>query len=338
MMILTPALVLIIGIFMIIKGVMTLGEYVAFTTFMTYMLGPLKFFFTSNITFQDFKVALERVSQAFAWPLSHEYLYQGKKSGFFELKKGDIEIESVNFSYDEPTQKEKEKGSFVLKDITLHIKQGERIALMGKSGSGKTTLLKLIMGLFLPVMGSIRIGGQPYTRIDILRLRKHIAYIEQEPVLFKGSIAKNIVLNTQGHHDNKNKIEKAARFANAHDFIMQMEKGYNTALDRLGSNLSVGQKQRIALSRFFYKGADILILDEPTSAVDIQSTELIKESLKKVPPQKTIIMVTHDPLIARFSDRVVILDDGEIKGDYSFDEIKETDDFSIFKSMESGGQ
>ena len=103
--------------------------------------------------------------------------------------------------------------------------------------------------------------------------------------------------------------------ANAHDFIIDMEKGYSTDIKRLGSNLSVGQKQRIALSRFFYKGAGILILDEPTSAVDKQSVVLIRETLRNIPTGKTVIMVTHDPLIAEFAERIIVVDDGEIVED-----------------------
>lgn len=304
MMILTPTLVLIFGIPMILNNKMTLGEYVAFTTFMTYMLGPVKFFFSSNITFQDFRVALQRVSDAFAWPLAYEYVPGNRETVGKTINKKDIEFDRVSFSYD--------KKKNVLRNISLTIKEGERVALMGRSGCGKTTLLKLILGLYMPDEGEIRIDGKPFTEIDIIRLRKQIAFVEQEPVLFKGTIEENIILNSDRGHRQNLPVAEAAKLANAHDFIMETEKGYKTDIKRLGNNLSVGQKQRIALSRFFYKGAGILILDEPTSAIDQQSGVLIREALKNIPSGKTIIMVTHDPLIAEFADRIVIVENGEI--------------------------
>jgi ABC-type bacteriocin/lantibiotic exporter with double-glycine peptidase domain len=304
MMILTPALVLIFGIPMLLDNTMTLGEYVAFTTFMTYMLGPVKFFFSSNVTFQDFRVALDRVSDAFEWPAAYEYLPADKRDRIKEIDKIDIECEDVCFSYDGKKQ--------ILENISLSINQGERVAVMGRSGSGKTTLLKLIMGLYLPDSGKISIEGKSYTEIDLRRLRKKIAFVEQEPVLFKGTIEENIVLN--GNKDI-NRTAQAAQMAHAHDFIRAMEKGYRTDIKRLGNNLSVGQKQRIALGRFFYKGAAVLILDEPTSAIDKQSAVLIRETLRNIPTGKTVIMVTHDPLIAEFADRVIVIDEGKVVED-----------------------
>jgi ABC-type bacteriocin/lantibiotic exporter with double-glycine peptidase domain len=119
----------------------------------------------------------------------------------------------------------------------------------------------------------------------------------------------NILLNDS---NEQNSVEEAARSACADEFITSMEKGYKTDVSRLGNNLSVGQKQRIALSRFFYKGADLLILDEPTSAIDNQSAISIREAIKNVPTGKTIIVVTHNPLIAKFAERVIIIDNGEI--------------------------
>jgi len=261
MMILTPSLVLIIGIPMIIDKTMTLGEYVAFTTFMTYMLGPVKFFFSSNITFQDFQVAIKRVSDAFAWPTAFEYAESDRSIKEKYFKEFDIQFEDVSFSYG---------NRDALNNISFSIKEGERVAIMGKSGSGKTTLLKLIMGLYLPKKGDIKVGGKSYTQVDLIRLRRKMALVEQEPVLFKGTIKENIVLNSDSNPEDIISVQHAAELANAHDFIIEKDNGYKADIKRLGSNLSVGQKQRIALSRFFYKGADILILDEPTSAIDKQ--------------------------------------------------------------------
>ena len=323
MMILTPALVLIFGVPMIIDKTMTLGEYVAFTTFMTYMLGPVKFFFSSNITFQEFRVALQRISDAFEWPVAYEYLSGRRGTLAEDLKQKDITFDGIDFSYD--------KKKDVLKNISLTIREGERVAIMGRSGCGKTTLIKLIMGLYMPDKGELRIGGKLFTEIDIIHLRKQIAFVEQEPVLFKGTIEGNIVLNSDKNHGTKIPVAEAAKLANAHEFIMDMEKGYQTDIKRLGNNLSVGQKQRIALSRFFYRGAGILILDEPTSAIDQQSAVLIREALKNVPPDKTIIIITHDPLIAEFSDRIIVIEDGEIIEDGTANSILENKKYITIK-------
>jgi ABC-type bacteriocin/lantibiotic exporter with double-glycine peptidase domain len=306
MMILTPTLVLIFGIPMIIEKAMTLGEYIAFTTFMTYMLGPVKFFFSSNITFQDFRVAIERVSEAFAWPAAYEYSPPGDITPEKNFNDFNIRMENVYFSYN---------NIEVLKNLSLSIKEGERVAIMGKSGSGKTTILKLIMGLYLPDKGEIKVGGKSYTQVDLIKLRKKMALVEQEPILFKGTIEDNIVLHSNNNVGEITSVEQAAKLANAHDFILEKEHGYKTDIKRLGNNLSVGQKQRIALSRFFYKGADILILDEPTSAIDKQSAVLIREAIKRIPSGETVIMVTHDPAMAEFADRIIVVENGEITED-----------------------
>jgi subfamily B ATP-binding cassette protein MsbA len=334
-MILTPALVLILGIRMILNQTMTLGEYVAFTSFMTYMMGPIRFFFASNITFQDFKVALERIVEAFDWPVSREYKHLKRHSAgnptpipqkvkAFAENEGGIRLESVFFSYDGKKE--------VLKDVNLTIERGERIAVMGRSGSGKTTLLNIIMGLLAPSKGEIYVGSRSYAEIDVAALRKKMAFVEQEPVLFEGNVEDNIVLNSRCGQEGTNAVEQAARFAGAHDFIMQMEDGYKSDMKRLGSNLSVGQKQRIALSRSFYKDADLIILDEPTSAIDIQSTALIKETLQNIPPHKTIIMVTHNPAVAEFADRLVMVENGKIVHDGSPETISTDVDLLIAKT------
>jgi ABC-type bacteriocin/lantibiotic exporter with double-glycine peptidase domain len=303
-MVLIPSLVLIAGIHFIINGKLSLGEYVAFAAFMNYVIAPIRFFFSSNITFQDFRVALERIANIFETPLSHEYIKQPMEFSFSNQSKPLIQFDSVYFSYSKKD---------ILKNITFKINPGERIAIMGESGSGKTTLIKLMLGLYLPTKGVISISGNRNEIINWETMRKQISYIEQEPILFESTIKKNII---QKNSERKNvriaKVYEATKKANAYGFIKEMEHGHESHIHNFGKNLSVGQKQRIMLSQAFYKNSEIFILDEPTSSLDKESERLIKKSLANIPRDKTVIIVSHSHQLAEIADRIISVEKGKI--------------------------
>ncbi|GBN35962.1 Multidrug resistance protein 1 [Araneus ventricosus] len=185
-----------------------------------------------------------------------------------------LEFRNVNFSY--PTRKSVE----VLKKFSLLIREGQTVALCGPSGSGKSTIVNLILRFYDPVGGSITLGDYDLKALNISWLRSKIGIVSQEPVLFSGSIAKNIEYG----HENVTfpDIVAAAKMANAHDFISKLPLGYDTLVGERGAQLSGGQKQRIAIARALIRDPKILLLDEATSALDAESEAIVQEALDKV--------------------------------------------------------
>lgn len=219
-----------------------------------------------------------------------------------------IEIDRVCFSYDNniikaDAEADKENGDkTVLNDFSLSVKKGECVAITGPSGCGKTTLSKLLLNLYPIDGGDIRLNGRGIRDNSIESLRQQIAYVPQEPYLFQGSIRENILM---GRPDaDEKEVEEAARLANAHDFILGLEKGYDTYVGERGNNLSGGQRQRIAIARAILKNAPIILLDEATSALDNESEQLVNNALKNLQGTRTILMIAHRPSTIMLADRV----------------------------------
>ncbi len=209
-----------------------------------------------------------------------------------------VNIDSVSFSYDGENS--------VLKGFSLEVKKGECLAITGASGCGKTTLSKLLLGFYPIDGGTVRINGRDIRNCSLAELRRQIAYVPQEPYLFNGSIEENIRMGNP--EASKEEVIKAARQANAHEFIMGFEEGYNTNAGERGNNLSGGQRQRIAIARAILKEAPIILMDEATSALDNESEHLVNEALKNLQGRKTILMIAHRPSTIRLADRVCCMD------------------------------
>lgn len=211
-----------------------------------------------------------------------------------------IEIENVTFSYD--GQRE------ILKDFNLCLRENEKVILMGESGCGKSTLLKLIMGFYNKNFGSIKLYGREVSAYSLFQLRQLITYIPQKSYLFEGTIRENIAMG--GIEKQKladEEIVCAARLAYADEFIRLLPKGYDTCLDAGGNNLSVGQRQRISLARAFLKNSPILLMDEPSSALDVHSEKMIHQAMEALIKNKVVIMVAHQSSLFNEFDRVVNL-------------------------------
>ncbi len=208
-----------------------------------------------------------------------------------------VKLEEVTFHYREDKP--------LLKDFTMNVKEGESVAITGPSGCGKTTISKLLLGLYPVVAGDICIEGQSYRKLTNAAVRKQIAYVPQEPYLFNESIRENIRLGRPEATDEQ--VENAAKLAHAHDFIMNLEKGYDTNVGERGNSLSGGQRQRIAIARAILKEAPIILLDEATSALDNESEQLVNEALKQMKQQKTIIMIAHRPSTIELADRKCVV-------------------------------
>jgi len=213
-----------------------------------------------------------------------------------------IEFDDVWFSYD--NQKD------VMKGIAFSIKSGEKIALVGESGEGKTTLTNLLLRLYEPTKGSIKIDGQDVLTVTQKSLREHIGVVFQDPSLFSGTIKENL---TYGNANaNQTDVEKASRAANAHEFIEKLEKGYYTEIGERGLKLSGGQKQRIAIARAILKNAPILVLDEATSSLDSKSELLVQEALERLMKDRTTIIIAHRLSTIQNVDKIVAIKDGRV--------------------------
>ncbi len=198
----------------------------------------------------------------------------------------------------------------VLRDIRFTVKPGQVVALVGPSGSGKTTLTNLLLRFYDPQKGSVRIGGTDIRDVSTLDLRRQIAVVTQETVLFNESIRRNIELGRPGASPGE--IETAARHAHAHEFIMEKPQGYDTVIGEKGVMLSGGQRQRIAIARAILRNAPILILDEATSSLDTQSERAVQADLEKLMEGRTTVCVAHRLSTIQNADVIVVLDQGRI--------------------------
>lgn len=206
-----------------------------------------------------------------------------------------IAIEGLDFSYSEERQ--------ILNEFSMNIEKGECVALVGASGRGKSTILKILLGFYKPNNGKISINGKGFGEYNLKEIRDMIAYVPQEPYLYEVSIAENIAYGKPGA--TREEIINAAKAAHAHEFIENLEHGYDTIPGERGNRLSGGEKQRIAIARAIIKEAPILILDEATSALDNESEQLVSEAIEKLMENKTTIMIAHRPSTIARADRVI---------------------------------
>ncbi len=193
----------------------------------------------------------------------------------------------------------------LLDGFSMHVDKGESVALTGHSGCGKSTLSKLLLGLYPVKSGDIRLCGDSYQELSNARIRQRIAYVPQEPYLFRGSIRENIQVGRTDATDEE--IIQAARLAYAHDFIEKLEDGYDTEVGERGGRLSGGQRQRIAIARAILKNAPVILLDEATSALDNESERLVNAALKDMHGRRTLLMIAHRPSTIALADRIQTL-------------------------------
>ena len=196
------------------------------------------------------------------------------------------------------------------RDFSVTIRPGEQVGLVGRSGSGKTTFVKLIQRLYDVNEGRILIDGQDIAGATQASLRPQIAIVQQEPILFHRSLAENIAYGRPGA--SQAEIERAAKLANAHDFIARLPKGYATLVGERGVKLSGGERQRVALARAFLADAPILILDEATSSLDSESELLIQEAMERLMGGRTAIVIAHRLSTVRAMDRILVFERGRI--------------------------
>ena len=220
---------------------------------------------------------------------------------------GSLAFDGVTFAYHlEPG----DEVPPVLRDVSFEIRPGEIVALVGLSGAGKSTIAQLIPRLYDPDRGAVRIDGVDVRRYTLESLRSQVSLVLQDTVLLSGTVADNIGYGIEGA--TQEQIEHAARCANAHDFITSMPAGYDTEVGERGATLSGGQRQRIAIARAFIRQAPILVLDEPTTGLDADSTQLVVGALRTLMRGTTTIIISHDPSLVRCADRVLVVADGSV--------------------------
>ncbi len=217
--------------------------------------------------------------------------------------RGDVEFEGIWFHYESRPQP-------LLRNIQLHVRPGETLAIVGPSGSGKTTLMALLMRFYDPQVGCVRIDGHDLRDLKQRSLRSQIGAVLQDPLLFNDTVSNNIAYGRPGA--SLAEVEQAARAAHAHEFIGHLPEGYETMVGERGSQLSVGERQRITIARALLKNPRIIILDEATSALDAESEMLVQDALDVLTHDRTTFVIAHRISTVVKADRIVVLKDGRI--------------------------
>lgn len=292
------ALVLIISIYMISKGTMTVGEMLAYNTYALMIFGPLSDIINNWKTVQNGIIALEEAETILELPTEN---YEPKEASPL-LIEGNIVFNNVSFYYD------KEKP--VLKNISFNVKQGQTVALVGESGVGKSTLIDLLSAYHFPTEGTIEIDSADIRHIPLKNLRGNIGVVSQEISLFNDTIKNNLSYGSFDKTDDE--IKEAARKAHCTDFINTFPEKWEQTVGEKGLKLSVGQKQRVAIARAILKDPKILILDEPTSALDAGSEKIITDSLNVLMKGRTTFIVAHRLSTVRRADMILVFKNGEI--------------------------
>lgn len=292
-------LALMAGGYLIIDGTMSMGAFVAFMLALTAAYKPAKGITGTGNTIQHGLLSAEVL---FGFLDSKPTIRDAKDAVELSAKKMSVEFDDVSFEY--------VAGDPVLKNVSLRVPAGSVCALVGPSGGGKTTTFNLLERFYDPQNGKIEINGKDIRGYTLKSLRKNIAEVSQDVFLFNGTIGENIRYGAP--RSSQRAIESAAMAANAHDFIMEFPKGYDTPVGERGALLSGGQKQRIAIARAILKDAPLLLLDEATSALDTQSERMIQDALAKLMKGRTTFVIAHRLSTILDSDIICVIKNGEI--------------------------
>ncbi len=294
-------LILWVGSTLVLKGQLTLGQLIAFRIISGFVTQPLLRLSTIWQNIQELKVSFERLGDVIDTPQESNEIDKQKIS--MPPVEGKVIFEDVVFSFTKSNRN-------ILNKVSFEIDKGQFVGIVGESGSGKSTLMKLLSRLYRPKEGSIKIDGYDIDKVELYSLRRQIGIVPQEPILFSGTVLENIAL-TQSDANNDD-IVRAAKLAEAHDFIMKLPNGYSTDVGERGSSLSGGQRQRIALARTLLSKPKILILDEATSALDYNTENKVCNNLIEALEDNTVFFITHRLATVRNSNLIIVMHDGKL--------------------------
>nr|WP_186353030.1 type I secretion system permease/ATPase [Pseudomonas gessardii] len=300
---LAGVIMIVFGVYQIIAGNLSMGGLIACYMLSGRALSPLASLSGLMTRYQQAKVTMVSTDQMMELP--QERNFEERPLSRRTLQ-GAIECRGLNFTY--PNQQ-----NMALKNINLVIKPGEKIGIIGRSGSGKSSLAKLIVGLYQPDSGALLVDGVDIRQIDVSELRHNVGYVPQDIQLLAGTLRDNLVSGARYVEDEV--VLQAAELAGVHEFARLHPQGYELQVGERGQNLSGGQRQNVALARALLLNPPILLLDEPTSAMDNTGEERLKQRLQSVVANKTVVLVTHRASLLSLVDRLLVIDRGQILAD-----------------------
>ena len=296
---LCTAVVLWRGAALILKDVMTVGALTVYLAYLTKFFKPVKDLASTTNAIAQAAVGVDRVRAI----LDTDTILPERDDAFEpRFLKGEIQFDHVAFGYTADTP--------VLKDICFKIEPGQMVGFVGPTGSGKSTIVSLIPRFYDPTGGVVSLDGRDVRDYKLNPLREQIGYVLQDTVLFRGTILENIAFGRP--NATREEIVDAARMANADEFISRMPKGYDTIVGERGSTLSGGQRQRIGIARVMVRNSPILLLDEPTAALDSESEKLVIEALERLMKGRTVIMIAHRLATVRDANQIIVINQGVV--------------------------
>jgi ATP-binding cassette subfamily C protein LapB len=293
-------MIIIAGVYLIHEHWLTMGGLIACTMLAGRAMAPLGQVVGLLMQFENAKTALAGLEKTMTTPGE-----RAEESSFVHRPeiRGEIEFRNVSFAYPGHSQQ-------VLRDVSFRIKPGERVVVLGRVGSGKTTLHKLMLGLYQPTEGAVLLDGVDLRQLDPADLRRNVGYVEQDTLLFYGSLRENIALRAPYADDLA--VVTAAEVGGLSEFVNRHPEGYDMVIGERGASLSGGQRQGVAIARAMLLDPPVLLLDEPTSSMDFTSENQFKENLKRFMEQKTMVLVTHRVSLIDLADRMIVIDDGKV--------------------------
>jgi len=300
---LTNVLLIVAGVYLIHERLLTMGGLIAITMLGGRAMAPLGQAVGLLMQFQNARMSLETLDKLMGQPVERP-----DAAAFIHRPEiqGEIEFRNVSFNY--PGQ-----GEAALQNISMHIKPGEHVVVLGRTGSGKTTLQKLMLGLYQPSDGVVRIDGIDLRQLDPADLRRNVGFVGQDATLFYGTLRENIAIGAPYADDSA--IVGAAEVAGLTQFVNRHPKGFDMLIGERGESLSGGQRQEVAIARAVLMDPPVLLLDEPTSAMDFSTEHGFKERLKRFAAHKTVVIVTHRSSLIDLANRIIVVDDGRIVAD-----------------------
>ncbi len=305
---LCTAIVLWRGSSLILKGAMTAGALTVFLSYLAQFFKPVQDLAKMTNTIAQTAVGVERVRAILD---ADDIVPERPEARAPDSLQGNITFQNVAFSYD--------KDSPVLKDVSFEIKAGQMVGIVGPTGGGKSTVVSMIPRFYDPTAGTVRIDGNDVRDFKLQALRNQIGYVLQETVLFRGTVLENIAYGRNGA--TREEIISAAKLANADEFIAKMPHGYDSWVGDRGDTLSGGQRQRIGIARAIIRNNPILILDEPTAALDTESEKSVIEALTRLMKGRTVITIAHRLSTIRDADKILVLKNGVVAEQGSHDEL-----------------